>query len=625
MASPTFTLSFVGTPSFYNGTAQTEVVPSVYPVAINGRPYLIDTKSGKYVRSHEPRVRDSTDDSTSPGEAAINPGGLWRRGQDSWHYGAGQQYSDTAEAQDYRFYKSKGINPWVKGQFSLHHATKRSLESASTNLFMCTVKASNGTEYVYVADNATVKYSTDPFAATPTWTSVTTGSPGTAITGLETNGTNVFVGYTSNDIYSTTPGSASVAIFYPASGSSGKTYTGFGYAKGWGFASVLHNLYVIGTKTGQAHKVFYPDTGTAEDTTLRWVGAAAGQGAVYLGAYSGTHSSIYKLVLKTDATGFDLPVVALELPVGEVVSSVYGYLGGILVGTNKGVRYCTADANNNLLAGALIPTSGSVNDFIAEDKYVWFTWSNYDGTSSGLGRLDLSVYIAPNTPAFATDLMYTSTAAVKSVTTFDGKRLFAISGVGVIAEDVAAFVSTGNIEFGIYRWGIPDRKFVAKMDVRTEPLKGTVEAFLQNDQSDYASLGTFNATSDIEYTYNGSDVKTIEAGFKLVLTPTDNVSPIVTRWMARAYAAPFRSEVFSIPCLLHQKIRPRDRDIYMDPEQELDTLNSLIHSPKIVTLQLGTRSYSVIVEDVEWVPVDSTGNTWSWDGTATVTMRSTEN
>jgi hypothetical protein len=490
---------------------------------------------------------------------------------------------------------------------------------------MCTVKASNGTEYVYVADNATLKYSTNPFAASPTWTSVTTGSPGTAITGLETNGTNVFIGYTSNDIYYTTPGSASVALFYPSSGSSGKTYTGFGYAKGWGFASVGHDLYVIGTVTGQSHKVFYPDTGTAHDATLTWVGAAAGQGAVYVGAYSGVRSFIYKLVLKTDATGFDLPIVALELPVGEVVSSVYGYLGGILVGTNKGVRYCTADANNNLLAGALIPTSGSVNDFIAEDKYVWFTWTNYDGTSSGLGRLDLSVYIAPNTPAFATDLMYTSTAAVKSVTTFDSKRLFAISGVGVIAEDVDALVSTGNIEFGTYRWGIPDRKFVAKMDVRTEPLKGTVEAFLQNDQSAYASLGTFNSTNDIEYTYNGSDVKTIEAGFKLVLTPTNNVSPVVTRWMARAYAAPFRSEVFSIPCLLHQKIRPRDRDIYMDPEQELDTLNSLIHSPKIVTLQLGTRSYSVIVEDVEWVPVDSTGNTWSWDGTATVTMRSTEN
>ena len=101
--APTFTISFVDTPAYFSGTAQTNVVPSVYPVAINGRPYLIDMKSGKYVRSHEQRVRDSQDISTAPGEAAINPGGLWRLGQDSWHLGAGQQYADTAEAKDFLF------------------------------------------------------------------------------------------------------------------------------------------------------------------------------------------------------------------------------------------------------------------------------------------------------------------------------------------------------------------------------------------------------------------------------------------------------------------------------------------------------------------------------------------
>ena len=65
----TFSIPFVDTPAFYSGTAQTNVVPSVYPVAINGRPYLIDMKSGRYVRSHEQRVRDSQDTSTAPGEA----------------------------------------------------------------------------------------------------------------------------------------------------------------------------------------------------------------------------------------------------------------------------------------------------------------------------------------------------------------------------------------------------------------------------------------------------------------------------------------------------------------------------------------------------------------------------
>jgi hypothetical protein len=224
--------------------------------------------------------------------------------------------------------------------------------------------------------------------------------------------------------------------------------------------------------------------------------------------------------------------------------------------------------------------------------------------------------------------MYTNTAAVQSVVTFDSKRVFSINGIGVIAEDATTVVPSGEIEFGTYRWGIPDRKFVAKFDVRTEPLLGSVAAYLSNDHSAYTALGTFSSQSGIEFTYQGTDTKTIEADFKLVLTrgtvDTDD-SPIVTRWMARAYAAPFRSEVFSIPVLLHAKIRPRDRDIYMNPEAELDNLNALIRNPRIITLQLGTTSYSVITEDVEWQPIDSTGNTWSWDGTATVTLRSVEN
>ena len=332
--------------------------------------------------------------------------------------------------------------------------------------------------------------------------------------------------------------------------------------------------------------------------------------------------------MKADGVALDDCSVAGQLPYGEIVSSLDSYLGFIFIGTNKGIRMATTDASGNLLLGSMIPTSGSVNDFTGDGRFVWFTWTNYDGTSSGLGRLDLSISTAPNTPAFATDLMYTNTGVVQSVVTFDSKRVFSINGIGVIGENTASVVASGEIETGTYRWGIPDRKFVAKFDVRTEPLLGSVEAYLSNDHSAYTLLGTFSNQSGIEYTYQGTDTKTIEADFKLVLTKgtvdTDD-SPIVTRWMARAYAAPFRSEVFSIPLLLHAKIRPRDRDIYMDPEVELDNLNSLIHNPRIVTLQLGTTSYSVITEDVEWQPTDSTGNTWSWDGTATVTMRSVEN
>lgn len=612
--APTFSIPFVDSPAYYTGTASTNVVPSLYPVAINGRPYLIDVKSGRYQRTHEQRVRDSQDNSTAPGEAAINPGGLWRRGQDSWHYGAGQQYADTAEAKDFMFYKSKGINPWVKGQISLHNATKLLLASAATSNHLVVQDGR-----LYVSLNGDVSFSTNPFATSPTWTACT-GEPGGSVQAMATDGTRIFIAFPNDGVRvintETTPSVIEATRFVTGA----DNYYSLGFAKNYMFGAHDHILRVISFSGSPSIVV------TPTDTAFRWVGVATGQNAVYAAGYSGKKSLIYKIGVSA-AGVLDVGSVALELPTGEIVSTISGYLGYIIIGTNKGVRYCTTDGNSNLVAGPIIPTSGPVHKITSEDKYSWFSWSNYDGISTGLGRVNLSTFTAQNTPAYATDLMYTSTADVKDVVTFEDKRVFFVQGVGIVGEDTTTKVTEGNIEFGTYRWGIPDRKFIAKFDVRTEPLKGSVSAYLSHDHTDFALLSTFNNAGESEYTYQGTDVKTIEADFKLVLTRGTAITatPVVTRWMARAYASPFRSEVFSIPVLLHKKIRPRDRDVYMDQEAELDQLNDLIHNPRIITLQIGTRSYSVIAEDIEWIPIDSTGNTWSWDGTAIVIMRSVEN
>jgi hypothetical protein len=586
---------------------------------------MIDQKSGQFKRGYEQRVRDSTDDSTSPGEGAINPGGLWRRGQDSWHFGSGQRYADTAESRDYMFYKSKGINPWVKGQLSLLNATKRSLESANTNLFTCVVE-SGGTEYLYVADGGVVRFSSNPFAATPTWTAITTGSPTTlpttAITGLETNGTNVFIAWTGNDIWYTTPGSTTATFFYPTSGTDDKTYSAFGFAKGRGFAAVDQDLYQIGLGSG-SHTVFFDNP----DTTFRWVGAAAGQNAVYAAGHSGDKSLIYKITIKTDGT-LDVPVVALELPVGEIVSAIHGYLGFIAIGSNKGLRFCSTDAQSNLVAGSLIPTTGAVNDFASDDRFIWFAYTNYDGVSSGLGRLDLSVFTSANTPAYSTDLMYTSTGAVKSVASIDGKRIFTISGVGVIVEDTANLVASGEIETGTWRWGIPDRKFVAKIDTRSTPLVGSIASYLKLDDGDYQEVGVWDTGNDIENSFDGSDTRAIEADFKYILTRSSTATstgPTFTRWMARAYAAPFRSQVFVVPVLLHQSVTVRGKEYYYDVEEEQSFFDGLIGSPRIIALQMGSVTHSVILEDLQWDASDSQGNTWQFNGTLVVTLRSVEN
>ena len=114
-----YTDAYYPASAYYSGKETSSLVPDIFPVAIDSRPFLVDSKSNQFSRGFEPRVRDSVDQSTTPGEAAINPQGLWRRGESSWHLGAGQKYADTAEAQEYRFFTSQGIDPWTKGQVSL--------------------------------------------------------------------------------------------------------------------------------------------------------------------------------------------------------------------------------------------------------------------------------------------------------------------------------------------------------------------------------------------------------------------------------------------------------------------------------------------------------------------------
>ena len=612
-----FTDAFTPPRPFFTGGSTTQLVPNIFPIAINGRPFLVDQKSNQFTRGFEPRVRDSVDQSTSPGEAAINPQGLWRRGETSWHYGAGQKYADTAEAQDYRFFSSKGVNPWIKGQVTLLNTVKESLDSANTNLLI----AATDTR-VYVVDGATLKYTTDPFASSPTWTSAT-GLPAATPRDMATDGTNIYLTYAGT--------SSSYGLW---------KYTAADVA-----SNVAHNhelyyvdfvkghLMVSGKNSGAyATDLFYDPAGSIPGShdyshpiaTWNWVSFAAGQNAIYAAGYAGTRGAVYKITI-TSAGVLDQPVVALELPSGEIPLVVYGYLGGIFVGTNKGVRYATTDSASNLVAGALIPTTGSVVSFTADERYVWFNWSQYDGTSSGLGRLDLSTFISTNTPAHASDLMLTSTANVLAVATFNNKRIFSVSADGIYVEDSANLVTTAELTTGTYRWGIPDRKFVAKFDTRSTPLYGTITPSISLDSSEYISMTEHSVGLTTESVATPPQDKFIEARFKLDFSRDSAlVGPTLTRWMARAYASPARSQVFRVPILMHHRLQVHDTEYYFDVQSELQALRDLVTNPRVINYQENNETYSVVMEDLEFQVIDGYQSNWDLEGTCTVTMRSVQ-
>jgi len=599
-------------PAFYTGTGSSNLVPSVFPVAIDGRPYMIDQKSGDFTRGFEARIRDTFDQATEPGESTINPQGLWRRSQNSWHVGAGQVYGDV-DSTPFRFFKSKGINPWNKGQLTLLNSTSLlSLSATGTNARV--IPANNR---LYAINNNDIKFTTDPFAATPSWTTCTHG--GTAPTGdiqaVTTDGFRVYAAWPSNGVRRTDTDTSEVAATKFVD--TANNYYMLGFAKNYVFGSFSNILQNISAGT-EAPLI------THRDANFRWVDVATGQNAIYAAGWSGNNSQVFKITIADDSAALKNGGVALELPTGEIITAIHGYLGFVLIGTNKGVRFCSTDNQSNLVSGPLIATPNAVNDFTTEGRFAWFTYTNYDGVSTGLGRLDLSTFSGVNTPAFATDLMHTSVASVTSCATFANKRVFVVSGVGIVVENSSLPVASGEIETGKFRWGIMDRKFVVKIDMRTLNLKGSIAVATSLDNNDYVTNGTSSIPAETQHTFTGSESKLIEAGFKMTLTKGTAATdiPVVTRFTARAYVTPTRSQFFKVPVLLHRRLNIWGRTFTVDVDAELSELRQLVLDPHIVSYQEGNEVFSVIVEDIEWKPLDTYDRKWEWDGTAIVTMRS---
>jgi len=609
-----FTTAFNPSPAFYTGTGAAQLVPDVFPVAINGRPYMVDTAANAFTRQYDARVRDSVDQSTEPGEGAINPQGLWRRSQSSWHYGAGQQYADTADAEAFRFNTSKGVNPWTRGRLTLLPDTSQVVSSANSNLHMVTADTR-----LYLSDGQTLKYTTD----LSTFSTVT-GTAASAIVGLASDGYNVFFSYANGDIDQTNAGTTSASAFITGI-EGGK----MAYVKGRlmvaGQAADKHKIWNITTAPGSTANnpsaLF-----THRNTAFEWVGFAAGQTQIYAAGHSGNVSLIYRVEIQTDATALSNPVVAAELPQGEIVTAIHGYLGYIVIGLKDGFRFCSADDNGNLVVGPKIVLGAQVDEFAGIGQYIYFSYKNFDATSTGIGRMDISVFISTNQPAYASDLMVAGQGAIPDVHEFNNQPVFTVAGLGLYKQHATNLVSSGYLESGIYRWGVPDPKIVAKLDLRALPLDGSVTLAVSNDGAAYESFTAWTASDQKEATIEGLEEKAFEAQIKVTLNRNDagTSGPILTRWMARAFVASLRSQIFTVPILMHHKLQIGGREYWQDVDEELRLLRDLVETPRVITYQENEETFPVVVENVQFRirQLNYAHQENDFEGTAIVAMRS---
>jgi hypothetical protein len=599
---------------FYTGTGATQLVPDIFPVAINGRPYMVDMSANAFNRQFDARVRDSVDQSAEPGESALNPQGLWRRSQSSWHYGAGQEYSDTADAEAYRFYTSKGVDVWNKGKLTLLPDTTKVYNTTNTNLYATT--ASNR---LYGTAGQSVLFTTDFNTVT-----TVTGTAASNLYSITSDGFHVFYSYANGDI-DQTKADISTSSAYITGIEAGY----LAYVKGRlmvaGQGTDKRKIWNITTTPGSSANNPSP-LFTHPNTDFNWVGFAGGQTHIYAAGYAGNVSLVYKIGIKTDGTGLDVPLVAAELPQGEIITSLYGYLGYIIIGTKTGFRFCSTDGEGNLVIGPLIETGAPVAAMAGIGRYVYFSWTNFDATSTGIGRMDISVFISTNQPAYASDLMATTQGTVVAIHEFQNKPLFTVSGQGVYTPHATNLVTSGFLRSGIYRWGVPDAKFIPKLDLRCLPLVGSVTLSVASDGGTFHDFTPFSTSGAKEKTFDGLEDKVFEAEIKVTLTRSASATtgPTLTRWMARAYAAPLRSQIFSVPLIMHHKLSINGREYWQNVDQELAYLRDLVETPRVVAYQENEETFAVVVENVQMQIIQSVHahNDNDFEGTAIVVMRS---
>lgn len=608
MASPLVDFSSGFDAAFFSGVGTSLSVPDIYPVAIAGHPYMIDTAAKRFTRQYDARVRDSIDNSNEPGQGALNSQGLWRRGQSSWHYGAGQEHSDDSESEQYRFRMSKGVDIWTKKRMSLLKDVTQVLADTTSNLLALTVG-----DRLYVATGGNVKYTTDLVNFTQC-----TGEPAGNVLSMCTDGFNIFVAFTGAGIYRATTSSDAFTNYVSGTDS----FNVVRHVKGRLMASLDNKVYNF-TATGT------PASGllfTHANTSFRWVGFGAGQNHIYLAGFSGNTSLIYRTTILADATALATPIVASELPSGEIVAGLDAYLSWNLIGTQEGFRVATADDNGNLVVGPLIDLGVSVHSFSGFGKFVWFNWTNFDATSTGLGRLNLGVEISVNQPAYTSGVMATAQGVTGSANIFDGRPLFVVVGTGIYIEHATDLVASGYLETGAFDWDGPDPKFIPKWDIRCKPLDGTITLATKSDDGDYYSFATLSTTGARAVTLDGLEGRVYDAEAKITLTrSTTDVTqgPILTHWMAKAYVAPTVAQIFTVPIIMAPLLAwPDGTERTQDVRAEMRHLRDLKENARIVTYQEGEDSFSVIVEDVQDLKLARTDTTtYEWNGTVTVVMR----
>ena len=478
---------------YYEGAAvaPSDLVPSVYPVAIAGHPYAVEWKF--YKMAHLPMRRPAQDESREPGEATLSSAGPWPRSQSDWSLGAGQTWLDDefvpSELTRRRFRQSLGIDVFNDRHIGLLPETEKKLATTEALTKVLTVDTR-----LYILDGTNVRFSDATSSEKhPQWTlnwTNATGLPAGPADQLDItfSGSHVYVLGSDNSIYRATPGTAAFALYFnPAA-----VVTRIWSALGRLFASDGRVLYEITATPGETTIFTHPDPNYVVSSLT------ACPTGVYFSGNIGSKGEVRYTKVNSAGTAFDPPAVAAEF-INETVNALTTAGNNLLFGTSVGFRYAPID---NLASGLDFGPAveiGSVKELVVDsfinpdgqlDTFAWGTWSNINSAGvNGLVRIRLTRQTETNVPAYASDIYTADAGTVSSVASIRGRRYFAIPTVGFYGGS-ANFVASGTLSTGRIRYGVLENKVFSDVKWRTSPLVGSVSAIVTFDDGGIADAGS---------------------------------------------------------------------------------------------------------------------------------------
>lgn len=585
-----------------NAVVESTIATSLYQVSLAGRGYMVRTDTNEFLWQSMDYMREQQDSGEKAGEGTLSNSDQWRRSVRSWHLGAGQSRADEEDSSPFRFLSSKGVDPWTKWAVSLLPDTELVIAGAATpsSMVVCDGR-------LFYQAGAVISVSDDGV----TWNVLTTLS-NSATTRMATDGSSLYIGTSNGEITKVTSLGVSSTAFTLANTEA------LAFSKGRLWAAVANVLYFMTPGAGPTAHLTVPWT------DWRWSAICEGSRATYAAGNIGDRSEIYRIPIKADGTGLDAGTVAASLPDGELVTALVEYLGYIMIGTTKGARFAAADNNGDLTYGPLIPTPEPVYAFEPQDRFVWFGWSNYDALSTGIGRLDLSLFTAPLTPAFASDLMWTGQGTVRSIVTFNDERYFVVAGVGVAATS-GTLVASGEVILSEVTFDLDDDKVVSSLDVRHDPLSGSVQFALSVNETGFgvvaesSRLGTTKPPAPMAI--NPISGHRFSVRMTLIPNETYDAGPVVRSFILFGHPQPTRGEIFILPLEIAEQVELDGAYIPYNPPEEVSFLRGLVKRGNPVTLQIGSEAFNVYPANYRWVPYRQTQDKSGWSGHCVMELR----